>query len=334
MTTKTKIRPFTFDDAQAIVNLMNAHEQYLYGCDEVDLEELMNDWTSPGIEAEEVIRVVENDQGELIGYIDVWDNSKPHVVKYIWGVLHPDAWDADLYQEMLSWAEKCARARINLAPDGTKVIIRQGTSNKDIQRKKALETYGYQLVRHFYRMEIDFNKSPQSPVIPEGINIVPINMDTELKEAILATDEAFKDHWGYYEQPFEELMDQWKHYLENDQEFDPSLWFLAKEGDVIAGACRCSTRKVEDPDLGWVSQLTVRKPWRCKGLGTALLLTSFNEFYQRGMTRVGLGVDAASLTNATRLYEKAGMHICRQYDSYVKELRPGKDLTTENYQVE
>jgi ribosomal protein S18 acetylase RimI-like enzyme len=313
---------------------MNAHEQYLYGCDEVDLEELMNDWTSPGINVEEVIRVVENDRGEIIGYIDVWDNSQPHVVKYIWGVLHPDAWDADLYREMLVWAEECSRERINLAPEGTKVVMRQGTSNKDIDRKTALEAFGFQLARHFYRMEIDLDQPPQRPVIPEGIRIAPINMDTDLEAAVITTDEAFKDHWGYYEQPFEELMKQWKHFLENDQEFDPSLWFLAKDGEEIAGACRCSTRKVEDPKLGWISQLSVRKPWRSKGLGTALLLTGFHEFMQRGMTRVGLGVDAASLTNATRLYEKAGMKICRQYDSYVKELRPGKDLTTEKYQVE
>jgi hypothetical protein len=35
---------------------------------------------------------------------------------------------------------------------------------------------------------------------------------------------------------------------------------------------------------------------------------------------VGLGVDAASLTGATRLYEKAGMHVTRRYDTYEKVL--------------
>jgi len=334
LTTSTKIRPFTFDDAQAVVTLFNAHEQQLYGCDDVDMDEMMNDWTSPGINVKEVIRVVENDQGEIIGYIDVWDNSQPHVVKYVWGVLHPDAWDDELYRKMLCWAEECARDRIKLAPPEARVIMRQGTSNKDIRRKKALEFYGYQLVRHFYRMEIDLDHAPQPPVLPHGISIAPINMETELQEAILATDEAFKDHWGYVKQPLEELMEQWEHYLSNDHDFDPSLWYLAKDGDEIAGACRCSAKMVEDPNLGWISQLSVRKPWRRKGLGTALLLTAFNEYFRRGKSRVGLGVDASSLTNATQLYEKAGMHVCRQYDTYSKELRPGKDLTTKNYQVE
>ena len=58
----------------------------------------------------------------------------------------------------------------------------------------------------------------------------------------------------------------------------------------------------------------------------ALLLNSFQEFYRRGKQRVGLGVDASSLTNATRLYENAGMHISLQYDTYEMEIRPGKDL--------
>jgi ribosomal protein S18 acetylase RimI-like enzyme len=82
----------------------------------------------------------------------------------------------------------------------------------------------------------------------------------------------------------------------------------------------------EDPDMGWVNQLCVRKSWRRQGLGMALLLTGFNEFYRRGKRRVGLGVDATSLTHATRLYEKAGMHVTQQHDTYEKELRPGKDI--------
>jgi len=91
----------------------------LYGWKDSTLEDLMNEWTSPGINVEEVIRVVENEDGDIIGYIDVWDNTNPHVIKYVWGILHPDAWDAELYQEMLTWSQTCARERIDLAPEAT-----------------------------------------------------------------------------------------------------------------------------------------------------------------------------------------------------------------------
>ena len=325
---QTKLRPFTFDDAQACVDIFNACSRHLYGYDDTNLDENMNDWTSPGFNAEESIRVVEDSEGHLIGYIDVWDTTNPHATKYIWGVLHPDAWDDDLYHDMLTWAENRARERIKLAPEGCRVVINQGASSKDVRRKKAMESSGFKLVRHFYRMEIELAQAPAEPVIPEGLTIVPIDLEHELDQAITTMDEAFRDHWGYIPHPIEEMLEQWQHFIENDKDFDPSLWFLAKDGDQIAGNCRCSPKIVEDPQMGWVSQLAVRKPWRRRGVGMALLLTAFNEFYQRGQKRVGLGVDASSLTNATRLYEKAGMHVAKQYDTYEKEIRPGKDLAT------
>ncbi len=116
--------------------------------------------------------------------------------------------------------------------------------------------------------------------------------------------------------------------IDNDEDFDPSIWYLAKDGDQIAGVCQCSNKITEDPEMGWVDRLCVLRPWRRRGLGTAMLQTAFKEFYRRGKKRVGLVVDATSLTNATRLYEKAGMHVTRQYNTYHLEIRPGEDLTT------
>jgi GNAT superfamily N-acetyltransferase len=326
---ETKLRPFTFEDAQACVDLFNACSQRLNGCDDSELDDLISEWTSPGLDASKMIQVVEDRDGQVIGYIDVWDITSPYVVKWVWGVLHPDHWDDGLYSRMLSWAEDLARERIALAPDGARVIMKQGTDSKDKQRKHALGSYGFDLVRHFYRMQIELDRPPQAPKIPKGLRITPIDMEKELEEAILAMDEAFQDHWGHVSQPKEELLEQWAHFLENDKDFDPALWFLAKEGDQIAGICRCSGKTVEDPDMGWVNQLCVRQPWRRRGLGMAMLLAAFNTFYERGKARAALAVDASSLTNATKLYEKAGMHVTRQHDIYEKELRQGREIATQ-----
>jgi ribosomal protein S18 acetylase RimI-like enzyme len=88
----------------------------------------------------------------------------------------------------------------------------------------------------------------------------------------------------------------------------------------------CSSFLGNNPDLGFVNTLGVRRPWRRRGLGEALLQHAFGEFYRRGRKQVGLGVDASSLTGATRLYEKVGMHVAQQVDLYELELRPGKEL--------
>jgi ribosomal protein S18 acetylase RimI-like enzyme len=77
-------------------------------------------------------------------------------------------------------------------------------------------------------------------------------------------------------------------------------------------------------DIGWIRSLGVRRRWRRKGLAMALLHHSFGEFYRRGKRSVGLGVDSENPTGATRLYERAGMHIAEVFDLCEKELRAGK----------
>lgn len=141
--------------------------------------------------------------------------------------------------------------------------------------------------------------------------------------------EAFKDHWGYVEAPFEEGFQRWHYFVTNHADYDPSFFFLAMDGAEIAGLALCFPKDNEFPDMAWVDDLGVRRPWRRQGVALALLHHAFGEFYRRGIQKVGLGVDASSLTGATRLYEKAGMHVFRQYNSYEKELRPGLDLTTQ-----
>jgi hypothetical protein len=56
--------------------------------------------------------------------------------------------------------------------------------------------------------------------------------------------------------------------------------------------------------------------------------SAFGDFYDAGRRRVSLGVDAQSLTGATRLYERAGMHPERRHVFYEKVLRDGVDLAT------
>ena len=184
------------------------------------------------------------------------------------------------------------------------------------------------MFRHSFQMRIEMDEPPPKPKWPEGIRVRKYNPDEDAEAVYRADDEAFKDHFGYVKEPFEEGFKHFMHFMVNEEGYDPDLWFLAMDGGEIAGVSLCRKWSWEYRDVGWVSSLGVRRPWRKRGLGLALLLHSFNAFYERGKRKVGLGVDASSLTGAVRLYEKAGMHVFRRYDRYEKELRPGVELGT------
>lgn len=171
-------------------------------------------------------------------------------------------------------------------------------------------------------MQIDLEKAPATPQRPEGNTVRTLAVGKEERTVFEMVEEAFKDHWGHMPESFE----QWKHWHFNAS-FDPSLWVLAFVGDTLAGGILC--RYEESLEMGWVGQLAVLRPWRRKGLGMALLQHALGEFYQRGIYKIGLGVDSQNLTGATRLYERAGMHIALQHDTYQKELRAGIERSTQ-----
>jgi ribosomal protein S18 acetylase RimI-like enzyme len=117
-----------------------------------------------------------------------------------------------------------------------------------------------------------------------------------------ALEEAFTDHWEHRAEAFE----KWWSRQRARPGYDPSLWFLVRDGAEIAAAVRNDPNRLGG---GFVAALGVRPRWRRCGYGRALLLHSFGEFRLRGMSRASLYVDAANATGATRLYESVGMHV-------------------------
>jgi len=322
-------RPATIGDVEAVVDLLNACSIEQVGKPQTEAHEIRSDWQAPTFNLETDTLVLIAPDGELVGHAALWD-SEPHVRIYLAGDVHPEYRGQGVGTALCQWAEERARQAIPQAPERTRVVLLQRTLSTDTAAQELLRKQGYQLVRHDFRMLIEMNGSPPEPVVPEGITIRPFIRDRDMRALVLADRDAFQDHWGYVEHPFEDDYQEWVHWIDNDPDHDPSLWFLAMDGEEIAGMSLCRPRMVEDPGMGWVDSLGVRRPWRRRGLALALLHRGFGELYRRGKRKVGLGVDAQSLTGATRLYEKAGMHVDRQYATYEKELRPGEDLSTQS----
>jgi ribosomal protein S18 acetylase RimI-like enzyme len=156
-------------------------------------------------------------------------------------------------------------------------------------------------------------EAPAAVIFPAGIELQPFIKDEHGVAVWQADNEAFRDHWGSHDRTYEE----WSHGKFGNPNFDPTLWMIAWDGNEVAGFSQNRLRK----GIGWIGTIAVRRPWRGKGLGIALLRHTFGEFYKRGTTTIGLGVDSANLTGATRLYQRAGMYVAGEFAMYEKELK-------------
>jgi mycothiol synthase len=206
-----------------------------------------------------------------------------------------------------------------LAEPEVRVSLHSTIDNRDPISHELHRNEGYEPLRYHWRMEIILDAPPPEPTFPAGIELRPFIKGEHDVAVWHAQNEAFRDHWGSHEVTLEE----WKQSRFDDPEFDSALWPIAwdKSSGEVAGFSLNRYRM----GIGWIRTLGVRRPWRKRGLGEALLLHSFGEFYRRGMKTIGLGVDAQNPTGATRLYQKVGMVAVSEFLTYEKELRPGRE---------
>lgn len=295
-----ELRPPREDEVAEIAGLANRVSDELFGQRE-ETEATVSLWlTAPELDREDDIRVAVKD-GVVVGYADIAPHPEP---KYWLDLRIPPSADAETRDALIGWGDARARER------GAE-LIRSFAYEQDEPEKQALERHGFELIRHSYRMRIDFGDDLPAAEWPEGVT-VRFARETE-HEAVFETHmETFEDSWEHSREPYEE----WSHWMVEDG-LDLSLWFVAEEDGDHAAVALCKPHDAED-GLGWVRVLGVRRKARRKGLGRALLLHVFQEFRRRGFHGVGLGVDAESLTGAQRLYEQVGMHVAAQFVIYEK----------------
>lgn len=320
-------RGATWNDLESAKNLFNRWSRSVVGRDElVDLEALRVDLQSPGFDIGEDICLVFAPDGQLVGYVEAWTNGRNMTHPWLWGRVDPEYEGKGIGTWLLNWAEQHAWRALPNVPAELRVAPRLGTYREAVRAKNLFEKNGYQYVRSFYTMLIEMDAPVPEAEFPEGITLRTYRPQIDAEAVYLARTDSFRDHYGFVEEPVKEGLERFKHFWETET-IDPTLLFLAMDGDEIAGINLCLPNSFEDAEMGWVGTLGVRRPWRKRGLGLALLRHSFNEFYRRGKRKVGLGVDAQNLTGALRLYEGAGMHVFQTFDNYEKEFRPGIEFS-------
>jgi mycothiol synthase len=301
------IRPASVDDLDGVAEMLLADDVADTGQSDFDADFLRDQWSSPGLDLSVDAWVVTAPRSTIVGHANVAPEGDSKLKS--WGLVHPDHRGRGLGSVLLDRIE--TRAAERLGPGSGSVF----TAVTDVDEAGAalVGSRGFERVRSFRHLQLDLDgPRPEPGEPPPGIEITGIDPERDLARVHAIFVEVFREEWGYRVIPFED----WSSLEVETTSYDPSLWLLATDGDEAVGALS----SVVWGDRGWVGELGVRKPWRGRGIASALLRRAFATFAARGLPRVMLNVDAANPTGAVRLYERLGMRTVRGWNVYEKRV--------------
>jgi mycothiol synthase len=292
------IRPATTDDYDAMLALLAADEEHYHERPSQLTVGDLREWISRTELATDSWLYEENGELCAFGWCDFVSGSTLAVGI---GIVHPGWKGKGLGPQLVDRSE--ARAREHGANR-----LHQVAFGPDEAARRMFAGRGYREVRRFYEMAIELEAAPDVPEM--GIEKLDLG---DVEEFHAALDEAFHDHWEHHPTQFDEW---WARHAANPN-IDLSLWFVIREGDEMVAVSRNEANRNGG---GYVAAIGVRRAWRGKGYAKALLVHTFREFFDRGIKRVTLGVDAESPTGATHLYERVGMHVEQENVVFEKSL--------------
>lgn len=184
--------------------------------------------------------------------------------------------------------------------------------------RRLIDAQGFVPIRFGFEMRRSLTGTLPVHPLPEGLELRPVTPETE-RAIFDADNEAFEDHWGHRPQGEGDFVARFR-----GPDVDTSLWRVAWDGDEVAGVVIDAIFRGENEALGvargWLDHVSVRRPWRGRGVAKALCTASFEALRDAGMTEAWLGVDGSNPTGALQLYEGLGFRVVRRWQAFARPL--------------
>jgi mycothiol synthase len=257
---------------------------------------------------------------QLVGYgkvhwIDDADGGRNYAS---WGAVHPEWRRRGMGRAILRANHRRLReiaATQDVAPDVER-RFETWAAESQVGAIALYESEGFTVARYFFEMlRPNLDDVAEFPM-PEGLEVRPMRPE-QYRQVWDADIEAFADHWGGLaggEEMFQRFF--------SGPSFEPDLWRVAWDRDEVAGiVSNVVMREFNEATgarRGLLAGVSVRRPWRGRGLARALVAQSLIALRDRGMTEAVLGVDADNPTGALGVYEANGFVVHRRELSYRK----------------
>ncbi len=286
-----EIREATWDDLDAVFELLDRRSRLVLGISEEQLEYLRQRWERPRYD-----KWVAVASGTVVGYAGLDEDQD-----FVHAASEPATADALLAHVELRGCERgFDRLATIAAPDDEPLL-------------SALRRNGYALDREIHRMWRSRAGTLTEPAWPDPLSVRTYGPDDGARVQALL-DETYA---GWDRDYVARSHEGWLSFMTEHDDFDPAMWFLVeRDGKLVA----CALYWRAHAGRGWLKDIVVRESERGRGLGRALIEHGLREYAARGVDRVGLKVDTTNPTGAIALYARLGFVTDQRLQIWAKEL--------------
>jgi len=249
--------------------------------------------------------------GAVIGYawLEWWTETTGVRLFLSQAALLPDWRGRGIGTAMLGWAETRLRAVAAGQAETGPAFLGANATETEEDDTALLHDAGYRRAFSVTEFEASaLGTQPDAP-LPEGLALRPLEA-----EHFLAVGRSVTEAYAVSTFSVEPSDDEDRQKREWLGGFDPSLCFVAWDGGQVAGQVICRL----DKGRGEMAEVSVRAPWRRRGLARALLARSLRSFHERGVTRVRLHTVAENQFGSVRLYRSVGFAPIKDHVRYRK----------------
>ena len=269
--------------------------------------DMREDLTASGIDAAANATVVRAPTGAIAGWgwaVGATDAEKPRA--YLFGGVHPQFQGMGLGRHLFAWSRD--RAEELLAPF-TGATIQAQCVEPDERAQRLYVAAGMRPIRYYSEMLLRFAERPTSSKIsdaplPDGYQSIAFDQ-VDVQALRDLKNHCFADHWGSSSvTPVE-----WDEYLTAESMRPALAEIIADRNGKLVAYQLTSAFPQDSNTVGhvlWVANLGVHREHRNRGLARLLLERHLIRAQADGYEGSMLGVDAASLTGANKLYESVG----------------------------
>jgi GNAT superfamily N-acetyltransferase len=261
-----------------------------------------------GAEPVDTVTIARAD-GVPVGFaIGHWQHDRDEGERALWVRIRVNpAWrDDTIGARMLAHAERSSLADAERRPPiALPWVFQTRLSETETWATSVFEAAGYRPIRWAHRMVRPTLDDPPSDELPRGIEARPVRREHAM-QVLIACEEAMRDEPLVNPRSEAQLAAA----LDDPIEGQLDVWQVAWEGDEVVGGVLGYINAEENAGLGrrrgYTESIFTRRPWRGRGIASALIGRNLRLLKARGMTEAALIANANNSTGALGLYERLG----------------------------